>query len=92
MDIDSNILHTEIIDKRQVDLQSPNMERKAFIKSMDFLLYTIRCSEIITDASSLIRKTFRYLLLLLFRYLFFINTYRDQVPYYISLIVCLAQN
>ena len=58
MDVDSNIiLHTETIDKHQVELQSPNMERKAFIKSMDFLLSTIRCSEVITDASSSIRKT-----------------------------------
>ena len=58
MDVDSNIiLHTETIDKRQVELQSPNMERKGFIKSMDSLLSTIRCSEVITDASSSIRKT-----------------------------------
>ena len=58
MDVDSNIiLHTETTDKRQVDLHSPNMERKVFIKSMDFLLPTIRCSEVITDASSSIRKT-----------------------------------
>ena len=39
MDVDScTVLHTETIDKRQVELQSPNMERKAFIKAMDFLL------------------------------------------------------
>ena len=58
MDTSSNlIIHTETIDKRQVELQSPNMERKAFIKSMDFLLANIRCSEIITDASSSIRTT-----------------------------------
>ena len=91
MDVDSNIiLHTETIDKRQVDLQSPNMERKAFIKSMDFLLSTIRCSEVITDASSSIRKTlgtYYY-----FRNLLIINTHRDQVPHYISLTGCLAQN
>ena len=58
MDTSSNlIIHTETIDKRQVELQSPNMERKAFINSMDFLLANIRCSEIITDASSSIRTT-----------------------------------
>jgi len=58
MDINSNlILHTETVDKRQVELQSPNMERKAFIKSMDFLLASIKCSEILMDASSSIRTT-----------------------------------
>jgi len=41
MDVDSNlILHTDTVDKLQVNLQSPNMERRAFIKSMDFLLST----------------------------------------------------
>ena len=57
MDVDScTVLHTETVDKRQVELHSPNMERKAFIKSMDFLLPRIKFTEIITDASSSIRK------------------------------------
>ena len=43
MDVDSNlILHTDTVDKLQVNLQSPNMERRAFIKSMDFLLSTVK--------------------------------------------------
>ena len=58
MEIESGaILHAETVDKREVDLQSPNMERKkAFIRSMQFLLSNIKCTEIITDASSSIQK------------------------------------
>ena len=57
MDIEScTVLHTETVDKRQVELQSPNMERKAFIKAMNFLLPRLKFSEIITDASPSIRK------------------------------------
>ena len=57
MEIDSSaILHAETVDKREVDLHSPNMERKAFLRSMEFLLSSINCTEIITDASSSIRK------------------------------------
>ena len=56
MEIEScKILHAETVDKREVDLQSPNMERKAFKRSMEFLLSHIKCTEIITDASSSIR-------------------------------------
>ena len=50
------ILHAKTVDKREVDLQSPNMERKAFKRSVEFLLSNIKCTEIITDASSSIRK------------------------------------
>ena len=57
MEIDSSaILHAEAVDKREVDLHSPNMERKAFLRSMEFLLSSINCTEIITDASFSIRK------------------------------------
>ena len=57
MEIESGkILHAETVDKREVDLQSPNMERIAFRRSMEFLLSNIKCTEIITDASSSIRK------------------------------------
>ena len=50
------ILHAETVDKREVDLYSSNMERKAFLWYMDFLLSNINCTEIITDASSSIPK------------------------------------
>ena len=57
MDVEScTVLHTETVNKRQVELQSPNMEKKAFMKAMDFLLPCLKFSEIITDASPSIWK------------------------------------
>ena len=57
MDIDTgNILHTETVDKREVALQSPNMEKEAFVRSLQFLQMQISCKEIITDASTSIRR------------------------------------
>lgn len=49
------ILHSETVDKREVALQSPNMEKEAFVRSLQYLLPRIKCKEIITDASSSIR-------------------------------------
>ena len=46
------ILHAETVDKREVGLQSPNMEKEAFTRSLNFLLPRIKCTEIITDAST----------------------------------------
>lgn len=57
MDIDSGkILHAETVDKREVRLQSPNMEKEALTRSLNFLLPRIKCTEIITDASTSIRN------------------------------------
>ena len=57
MDIESKvILHTVTIDKREVGLHSPNMEKEGFVWSLRYLLPKIECKEIITDASSSIRK------------------------------------
>ena len=57
MDIDTGyILHSETVDKREVALQSPNMEKEAFVRSLQFLQTHILCKEIITDASTSIRK------------------------------------
>lgn len=57
MDIDSGvILHAETVDKREVGLKSPNMEKEAFTRSLEFLLPRIKCTEIITDASTSIRS------------------------------------
>ena len=57
MDIDTGyILHSETVDKREVALQSPNMEKVAFVKSLQFLQVHVLCKEIITDASTSIRK------------------------------------
>ena len=57
MDHETNkILHVETVDKREVRLHSPNMEREAFTRSMTHILQIVQCPEIITDASSSIRK------------------------------------
>ena len=57
MDIDTGyILHFKIVDKREVALKSPNMEKEAFVRSLQFLQTHISCKEIITDASTSIRK------------------------------------
>ena len=57
MEIDTHyILHTETVDKREVALQSPNMEKEGFVRSLRFLLPKISCKEIITDASTAIRR------------------------------------
>ena len=52
MESESNvILHFENVDKREVDLQSPNMEREGKIRSLDFLIK--KGLELITDLSSI---------------------------------------
>ena len=57
MDINTGyILHSETVDKREVALQSPNMEKEAFVRSLQSLQTHISCTEIITDASTSIRK------------------------------------
>lgn len=57
MDTGTNkILHAETIDKREVHLQSSNMERKGILRALNFVLAKFRCSvtvdEVITDAST----------------------------------------
>ena len=58
MDIDTRyILNFETVDKREVALKSPNMEKKeAFVRLLQFLQTDISCKEIITDASTSTRK------------------------------------
>ena len=59
MESESNkILHVETIDKREVNLKSPNMEREAFKRSMDYLISRgIKISEVVTDASPTVIST-----------------------------------
>ena len=59
MDSETNkILHIEIIDKREVNLKSPNMEREAFKRSMEYLISKgIKITEAITDASTAVIST-----------------------------------
>ena len=58
MESESNvILHFKNIDKREVDLQSLNMERKGMIRSLDFLIEKgLNVMELKTDSSSSIAK------------------------------------
>ena len=61
MDIDSNhILHMVTVDKPQVGLQSPNMERLTLEHCIDYLMEeNITIKEIVTDASTTIHKLMR---------------------------------
>ena len=68
----NNILHMEMIDKREVNLKLPNIGREAFKRSMEYLISTgIKITEIVTDASTAVISTtgsykFSYHLLLYF--------------------------
>ena len=57
----SKVLHVETIDKREVQLQSPNMEREGVKRALNVLLAkldkSVLIEEIITDASSSVRTT-----------------------------------
>ena len=56
-DHESNkILYVLIVDKREVRLQSPNMQQETFSRSMSRILELVDCPEIITDASSSVCK------------------------------------
>ena len=50
------IVHMEIMDKRQVSLRSPNMEREALRRSLAFLSDRVDIAEVITDASTSVKK------------------------------------
>ena len=58
MDIESNsVLHLESVDKCEVLLQSPNIEREAVSQAFSYLqAKNVTIEEIITDASSAVRK------------------------------------
>ena len=60
MDTATNkILHAETIDKREVNLRSPNMEREGLLRALRFLMAKLHDSvivdEVITDASTSVR-------------------------------------
>jgi len=46
----------EVIDKREVQLKSPNMEREGLIRSLDYLSQHVKI-EVVTDASTSVHKT-----------------------------------
>jgi len=58
MDVETkSIIHMQTVDKREVRLQSPNMEKEAFQRCLESLMsHNLEVGEIITDASSPIRK------------------------------------
>ena len=41
------IVHTEVIDKREVKLKSPNMENERMVRLLDFLLQHVTVGEVI---------------------------------------------
>ena len=54
----NKILHVETIDKCEVNLKSPNMEREAFKRSMEYLISRgIKITEAVTDASMAVTST-----------------------------------
>ena len=59
LDSTSNkILYMETVDKREVALKSPNMEREGFKKSIDTLINKgVKISEVVTDASTQVIST-----------------------------------
>ena len=71
MESESNkILHIETTDKRKVNLKSPNKEREAFKRSMEYLISRgIKITEVVTDASTAVIST--------------IGTYNFSIPPFI---------
>ena len=54
----NQILHFKNIDKREVGLRSPNMEREGMIRCLDFLIAKgMKVEELITDSSTSVAKT-----------------------------------
>ena len=57
VEVNSNyILHVEVLDKRHVGLVSTNMEREAVKKSLEKLQEDLHVVELVTDASSSVKK------------------------------------
>jgi len=46
------IIHIECLDKREVGGKSPNMEREALKRAINYLKNVINLKEVVTDASS----------------------------------------
>lgn len=60
------ILHFENIDKREVGLRSPNMEREGMTRCLDFLMAKgMEVVELITDSSSSVAKTLGMLMVII---------------------------
>ena len=53
----TQVLHLETADKRDVNIQSPNMEHQVFLHSMSYIKGKITCDQLVINASSSIHKT-----------------------------------
>ena len=54
----NQILHFENMDKREVGLQSPNMEREGMVCCLNFLITNaMKITEVVTDSSTSVAKT-----------------------------------
>ena len=66
MDIKTNkIIHSETVDKQEVSLKSPNMEREALRRSLEYLSNKLNITEVVTNASSSISKMLGELMILI---------------------------
>ena len=52
----NTILHTETLDKTEVQNKSPNMERKAVNQALGYLKDQVKVVEITTDSSTVVTK------------------------------------
>lgn len=59
MDASTNtILHTETVDKTEVQNKSPNMEREAVDRALRYLKGQVKVVEITTDSSTVLQRCF----------------------------------
>ena len=58
------IIDVEVMDKRQVDMRSVNMEKEALLKILRRLKDILHLVELVTDASASIKKAMGNLILL----------------------------
>jgi len=64
------ILHFENVDKCEVDLQSPYMEREGMVHCLNFLIGNgLKITEIVTDSSISVAKTLGNYRIDLFEYI-----------------------
>ena len=56
------ILHVEVVDKREVGLKSPNMERLGLVRALQYMeSQSVVVDEIVTDGSNTLKATLRML-------------------------------
>ena len=59
----SYVIDVEVIDKRKVDMRSVNMEKEALLKILRRLKDILHLVELVTDASTSIKKAMGKLIL-----------------------------